>query len=201
LGVRVHLLTRFDILEDDMPEIETERLLIRKFNADDLVDLCPIYGDPDVMRYISGHPLSREEIADWMRVWDEQWERFGFGWFGLELKETRELIGHCGLQFIHNSGDVEIAYGLAKRFWGSGLASEAARAGLRYGFEEVKLDRIWALSEPPNVASQNVMRKIGMRFEKVAYYKDPYYEGDVVYYSLRRADYKPCDSAYLLRMQ
>lgn len=182
-----------------MPEIETERLRIRRFTPDDLDVLCSIYGDPDVMRYISGHPLSRQEVEEWMQTWAEQWDKLGFGWWGVELKEGGELIGHCALQFIHNSRDVELAYGLAKHWWGKGLAAEAARAALRYGFEELSLDRIYALSEPPNVASQGVMKKIGMRFDKVAYYKDAYYEGDVVYYILLRDEYKPDGCAYLLR--
>jgi RimJ/RimL family protein N-acetyltransferase len=181
-----------------MPEIETERLRIRMFTPDDLDDLCSIYGDPDVMRYISGHALSRKEAEDWMRAWREQWDKLGYGMWGLELKDSGELIGHCGLQFIQNTSDTEIAYGLAKRWWGNGLAPEAARAVLKYGFEELSLDRIYALSEPPNIASQSVMRKIGMRFEKVAYYKDSYYEGDVVYYVLSRDEYKPDGRTYLL---
>jgi len=184
-----------------MPEIETERLRIRMFTPDDLDVLCSIYGDPDVMRYLSGHPLSREEVEDWMRSWADQWNNLGFGWWGLELKSSGELIGHCGLQFIHNTRDIEIAYALAKSWWGKGLAPEAARAGLRYGFEVLNFDRIYALSEPPNIASQNVMKKIGMKFDKVAYYKDDYYEGDVVYYTLSRDEYEPDGSAYLLRSE
>lgn len=169
------------------------------FRPDDLDDLCLIYSDTDVMRYLSGHPLSREETAEWMLHWSAQWERHGFGWWGLERKEGGELIGHCGLQFIHTTSEVEIAYALAKQWWGGGLASEAARTGLRYGFEELKLDRIWALAEPPNVASQNVMRKIGMRFEKTASYKDAYYEGSMVYYVMSREEFQADGGTYLLQ--
>jgi RimJ/RimL family protein N-acetyltransferase len=184
-----------------MPEIETDRLRIRMFSPNDLDDLCLIYRDPDVMRYLSGPPLSREEVAEWMLHWADQWEKHGFGWWGLELKENGELIGHCGLQFIHDSSEVEIAYALAKQWWGKGLASEAALAGLRYGFEELKLDRIWALAEPPNIASQNVMRRIGMRFDKTASYKDYYYEGAMTYYVISREEYQPGGNTYLLRRE
>ncbi|MEK6321261.1 MAG: GNAT family N-acetyltransferase [Acidobacteriota bacterium] len=182
-----------------MPEIETARLLLRMFTADDLDDLSLIYADAEVMKYLSGHPLTREETASWLNYFPAGWEQYGFGWWGVIFKERGELIGHGGLQFIHVTPEVEVTYGLAREYWGMGLASEAARACLRYGFEELKLDRIYALADPPNVASHRVMARVGMTYEKTEYYKDDHYDGDLVYYAISRDEHRPDGSQYSLR--
>ena len=169
------------------------------FTAADLNDLSRIYADADVMKYLSGHPLTREETASWLNYFLAGWEQYGFGWWALTLKERGELIGHCGLQFIHVTPDVEVTYGLDKACWRTGLASEAARGCLRYGFEELKLDRIYALADPGNVRSHRVMERVGMSYDKTEYYKDSFYEGDLIYYSVSRDQYRPDGSPYNLR--
>lgn len=115
------------------------------------------------------------------------------------LKESGELIGHCGLQFIHVTPEVEVTYGLAKAYWRMRLASEAARACLRYGFAQLKLDRIYALADPGNIGSHRVMERVGMRYDKTEYYKDDLYEGDLIYYAISREEYEPDGSGYSLR--
>jgi RimJ/RimL family protein N-acetyltransferase len=182
-----------------MPEIETSRLLLRMFSQDDLGDLSRIYADADVMRYLSGHPLTRDETAGWLKYFLDGWENYGFGWWAVVLKESGELIGHCGLQFIHVTPEIEATYGLAKEYWRMGLASEAARACLRYGFEQLEIDRIYALADPGNIASHRVMERVGMKYDKTEYYKDALYEGDLIYYVISREEHQPDGSAYSLR--
>ncbi|MFY9571222.1 MAG: GNAT family N-acetyltransferase [Blastocatellia bacterium] len=182
-----------------MPEIETARLLLRMFTPDDLDDLSRIYADAEVMKYLSGHPLTREQTAGWLDYFLSGWEQYGFGWWAVVSKESGELIGHCGLQFIHVTPEVEVTYGLAKGHWRLGLASEAGRACLRYGFEVLKLDRIYALADPGNVGSHRVMERIGMSYDKTEYYKDDLYEGDLVYYAMSRDKYHRDGSEYSLR--
>jgi RimJ/RimL family protein N-acetyltransferase len=169
------------------------------FRPDDLDDLALIYADADVMQFLSGHPLTRDETAGWLTYLLAGWENFGFGWWAVVLKESGKLIGHCGLQFIHVTPEVEVTYGLAKPYWRKGLASEAARACLRYGFEELKLERIYALADPGNTHSHRVMGRVGMSYDKTEYYKDDLYEGDLVYYVIRREDRRSDDSVYELR--
>lgn len=182
-----------------MPEIETARLLLRMFSQDDLDDLSRIYADADVMKYLSGHSLTREETSGWLKYFLDGWENYGFGWWAVVLKESGELIGHCGLQFIHVTPEVEVTYGLAKTYWRVGLASEAARACLRYGFEDLKLDRIYALADPGNIGSHRVMERVGMKYDKTEYYKDDLYEGDLIYYVMASRDYQVDGSPYCLR--
>jgi|SRR5215471_1138616 len=182
-----------------MPEIETDRLLLRMFTPGDLDNLSLIYADADVMQFLSGHPLTRDETAGWLNYFLAGWENFGFGWWAVVLKDSGDLIGHCGLQFIHITPEVEVTYGLSKAYWRKGLASEIARACLRYGFETLSLDRIYALADPGNTASHNVMKRVGMKYDKTEYYKDDLYEGDLIYYVVFRRDHKIDDSRYEVR--
>ena len=169
------------------------------FSQADLDDLSVIYADADVMRFLSGNPLTREQTAGWLKYFLDGWENFGFGWWAVVLKENGMLIGHCGLQFIHVTPEVEVTYGLAKEYWRRGLASESARACLRYGFEELKLERIYALADPGNTGSHRVMERVGMSYDRTEYYKDDLYEGDLIYYVIAREDHRSDNSIYQLR--
>jgi ribosomal-protein-alanine N-acetyltransferase len=83
-------------------------------------------------------------------------------------KETGKFIGRCGLLpwTIDSQQEVEVAYTIAREYWGQGLATEAARAILNYGFEKLHLLRLICLIDPENIPSQRVAEKIGMRLEK-----------------------------------
>jgi ribosomal-protein-alanine N-acetyltransferase len=85
-------------------------------------------------------------------------------------KETGKFIGRCGLLpwTIEGQDEVEVAYTIAHDFWGQGLATEAARAILQYGFKKLGLPRLICLIDHENEASKRVAEKIGMKFEKEA---------------------------------
>lgn len=178
-----------------MPEIETARLRLRQFTLDDLDDLFRLYRDPEVMKYISGRARTRDETeASLFRI-IKQWEH-GFGMWAVVHKTQRKMvIGRCGLGFLDNTPEVELGYAFAKPYWGMGIATEATFASLKYGFEQAKLDRIVAIARPENIASQRVMQKVGMKYEKDAHF----YNLDVVYYALSRSAWQPDDFLYILR--
>jgi RimJ/RimL family protein N-acetyltransferase len=88
------------------------------------------------------------------------------------------------LQFVAGTKEIEVGFRLAKQYWGQELATEAARAVLRHGFEVLCLERIIGLAHPANVASQRVLHKSGLKHEKNAYY----YEHLVRYYAIERTD-------------
>ena len=85
-------------------------------------------------------------------------------------KETGRFIGRCGLLpwTIDGKDEVEVAFTIAREYWGQGLATEAARAILQHGLEGLNLSRLICLIELENIASQRVAEKIGMRFEREA---------------------------------
>ena len=167
-----------------MKEIETDRLLLRQFTMGDLDELSPIFGDPEVVRYLgSGKPAKREETEHALHTIIRHWERNGFGRWAVIFKRTRELIGYGGLRCFH--GTPELVYLLAQRYWGIGLATEIAMTSLKYGFDEQHFERIIALASLANTASQRVLEKVGMSFEKT----DHIYDMDIACYSISSAAY------------
>ena len=166
--------------------IETPRLTLRPFKRDDLDALAALNADPDVMRYIGdGKPQSRAQTEMRINAILDHWEQHGFGLCAVVDRATRAFIGFCGLQYLDNTSEIEVGYRLAKRFWGMGLATEAAGATLRYGFEELGLDRIVAVVHPENVTSQWVVQKIGLRYVKDA----RFYNSDVEYHAITREEF------------
>jgi RimJ/RimL family protein N-acetyltransferase len=174
--------------------IETERLLLCMFRPEDLDDLAGLFRDPDVLKYVGdGKPVNREEADKALKSIIKHWETHGFGRWVVLDKKTHDFIGFGGLRSLF--GTPEVAYHLAKAHWGKGLATELARASLRFGFEDRRFDRIVAIAKPENAASIHVMEKLGMRFEMNA----SYYNIDVVQYAINRKDFKLDGSPYFLR--
>ncbi len=171
-----------------MPEIETTRLRLRHLTLDDLDDLFRIYSNPEVMKYIGKGARTKDETLAALIKMSEHWQH-GFGMWATVHKDSGSMIGRCGLCFLDNTPEVELGYTIDKPYWNQGLATEASLAILKYGFEQVGLDRIVAIARPQNIASQRVMQKVGMKYEKNAHY----YNSDVVYYALSRADYDARD--------
>ncbi len=128
------------------------------------------------MRYITGgRPLSDEEIDEFIQRQIHGLERNGFCLWRLLWKQQAErLIGFCGLQpwrdrpglEIGYHGVIEIGWWLARDCWGKGLATEAARAVLRFGFDQAGLEKIIAVTHRDNKASQRVAGRIGLTFER-----------------------------------
>jgi ribosomal-protein-alanine N-acetyltransferase len=181
-----------------IPTIETERLTLREFDPQDVNRLAAILSDPEVMRYMpGGEARSREQSEAAWRSIVVHWERYGFGWWAVVCKADANIIGWCGLAMIDEppeTVDVEVAYLLARPYWGRGIATEGAHASLRYGFEELDLDRIIALAFPENVASRRVMEKNGLVYEKVVHL----WGLDLVQYAIARDAFRPTGAAYTL---
>jgi RimJ/RimL family protein N-acetyltransferase len=167
--------------------IETARLILRPLKLDDLDALAPLNADPDVMRYIGdGKPQSRAQTQMRIHAIFDHWEQHGFGLCAVVDRAARTFIGFCGLQYLDNTSEIEVGYRLAKRFWGMGLATEGAGATLRYGFDELGLDRIVAVVHPENVASQWVIQKIGLKYLKDA----RFYNSELEYYVVTREEFE-----------
>ena len=187
--------------------LETPRVTLRQFEADDLDAIAAIKSDPEVMRYIgTGEPATREQVKAmldrWISnatyAWDEKTlqlvpqlyraveRKAQFSTWAMILKSTGELAGRCGLAAWNLDGalEVEVGYVLARQFWGKGLATEAALASRDYGFDRLGFDRLIALIQPGNVGSQNVARKLGMRAERNFNLRGT----DCIIFSMTRAD-------------
>lgn len=179
-----------------MREIQTERLRIRTLKHDDLRSISLLMGNAAVMRYLR-KPFSAKQSREFLEQFIPLRGTLDFGWWALTLNEDERLIGLCGLGWIEiaQRQEVELAYILSKPFWGSGMATEAARACLRYGFEQLSVERILAVTRFTNVAGRRVAEKVGMKFagtERIA-------NRQYLYYLMRHEDFRPDNSIYLLK--
>jgi RimJ/RimL family protein N-acetyltransferase len=124
-----------------------------------------ITSDPRVMEYFPA-PLSREESDALIARIEAHQQQHGFTFFAAEVRATSQLIGFIGMVYTPFEARftpcVEIGWRLAAEFWGQGLATEGARAVLQFGFDELKLAEIVALTVPANRRSRRVMEKLGM---------------------------------------
>lgn len=180
---------------ESFDELETERLRLRMFSPGDSFHLSAITRDPEVMRFIGeGRPISKEETAANLESIISAFRHRGFGRWAVVYKETGRLIGYCGFSANVAVAGVELAYLLARPFWGRGLATEAARACLRYAFEELRLPSVSALTRPGNQRSRRVMEHLGMKFLR----ETVFLSYDCVHYSIDRDEFKPDDSTYIL---
>jgi [ribosomal protein S5]-alanine N-acetyltransferase len=168
--------------------IETKRLILRQFTPADAADNYRIYTDPENMKFMGRQPDSVEFERDHIRKHiTNYYEKYGFGLWAVVLKENNHLIGRCGFlyQQIEDARETEITYLIDKHFWGKGLATEAAREIVRFGFEKYKFPRIVAVINPKNLASIRVAEKIGMEYERNVNFKD---FGKVAMYILEARD-------------
>lgn len=147
-------------------EFRTERLLLRRWRPEDREAFAALNADPVVMEHFPA-TLSRQEsdkVAD--RIAENFADR-GFGLWAVEIPAVAPFIGFVGLSVPRYvtpfTPCVEIGWRLARAWWGAGYASEAARAALRQGFEKLGLAEIVSFTAIPNVRSQAVMQRIGMR--------------------------------------
>jgi RimJ/RimL family protein N-acetyltransferase len=147
-------------------ELETARLKLRRWRDADRAPFAALNADPAVMEFFPA-PQSREASDASIDAWQAQLESRGWSNWAVELVESGEFIGFVGLsvprRVLPCSPCVEVGWRLARRFWGRGLASEAARAALGAGFERIGLTEIVSFTALGNLRSRAVMERIGMQ--------------------------------------
>lgn len=153
--------------------METERLILRELELDDLDPLAAILGDADGMRFYP-HPFARAETRDWILRNRTRYAEDGHGLWAVVLKADWELVGDCGLtiQTVEGVPELEIGYHIQRAKWRRGLATEAAFACRDFAFSVLGGDRLISISSQGNIASQGVAKNLGMTFEKNVVSKD-----------------------------
>ena len=172
--------------------LTTDRLLLTPWQSGDWADFHHIAADPEVMRYITGGaPWSKEQAREFVERQVIHYLRHGFCRWKAVSKEVGRLVGFCGAELIVLEGlaEVEIGWWLARHAWGRGLETEAASSALEDCLGRVGLRRVVSIAHPDNAASRRVMEKIGMAFERDAWYNG----APVVVYGVRSsgADLSP----------
>lgn len=148
--------------------IETERLVLRRWQARDRAPFAALNADPEVRRFFPGIASRAESDASIERM-EAAWKRDGFGFAAAERRGDGAFVGMVGLStvaFPPLEGAVEIGWRLARAHWGHGYATEAARAWLAHGFETLELGEIVAFTVPANAPSRAVMARLGMRRDR-----------------------------------
>lgn len=147
--------------------LTTDRLRLRRWNAEDVDPYAQLCADPEVMRWIgSGAVRNRDECVAAIENFERFWDENGFGLFAVELLENQRLIGFTGLavpDFLPEvMPTIEIGWRLARDAWGHGYATEAARTCLDFGFNERGIDRVVSIHQVGNESSGRIMERIGM---------------------------------------
>lgn len=156
--------------------IETERLLLRQWSDEDIGPFADMNADPVVMEYFPS-VLTRSEseavLATNRATIDEQ----GWGLWAVQVQASGEFIGFTGLWAVkfraHFFPAVEVGWRLAGQHWGNGYATEAARAALAHGFDNLGLDEIVSFTAVDNVRSRRVMEKLAMTHDPAEDFDHP----------------------------
>ena len=156
--------------------LKTARLILRKWCEADLEPYYHINQDLKVIEFLRG-AMTRKECADFIAETNRRIDKWGFGLWAVELKETQELIGFVGLNIpdfaAHFMPAVEIGWRLGSKYWGEGYATEAASTVLKAGFEKFNLKEIVSFTALQNLKSQAVMKKIGLKYDPQGEFNHP----------------------------
>lgn len=180
-----------------MPELLTERLLLRRWQTSDRAPFAALNSDPEVMRYFPA-PLTRQASDRLADVIEGDLERRGWGLWALERRETGEFLGFTGLTRPPFEASftpaVEIGWRLARSAWGRGFATEAARAATAFAFERIGLDELVAYTAEGNARSRAVMGRLGMRHDPADDFDHPHVHSPAlrrhVVYRLRASEWR-----------
>ena len=148
--------------------VETERLVLRRFTADDLELLVELDSDPEVKRYIDGGvAVERQDLAAMLSAWVDDYDRHdGYGFWAAVEKASGVFLGWFHLRPGKTAGPLEpeLGYRLRREAWGRGYATEGSRALVDKAFGELGAERVDASTMTVNTASRRVMEKVGLRY-------------------------------------
>lgn len=149
-----------------MVYVETERLVLRDWQKEDLTTFVRMNQDPRVMEYFL-KPLTVDESRNFYERIQKEIEKYGYGLFAVEVKISGEFIGYIGLHHTAFEADfcpcVEIGWRLCAEAWGKGYATEGAMACLDYAFGSLQVPELYSFTSLSNRRSERVMQKIGMQ--------------------------------------
>ncbi|NUO01494.1 MAG: GNAT family N-acetyltransferase [Saprospiraceae bacterium] len=160
--------------------LETERLVLREFEVADAPFYYELNADPEVLRYTGDDPFPTLESAVKFLENYDHYAKYGFGRWTVLLRETGELLGWCGLKYLEDVEEVDLGYRFMQKYWRKGYATEAGKACIKYGLEDLKLPFIVGRAMKGNIGSIRVLENCGM-----TWWKDFFMEGHPsVYYRI-----------------
>ena len=164
--------------------LQIDGYTMRPLHVSDLDTLAAIWADAEVTRFLPsrGLPIPKADVEKSLTSFIYHWKAKQYGIWAIEKNTSSEMLGYCGLRYLNELDEVEILYGLAKPYWGKGIATQATKAAISYGFNVANLDRVIAMALPDNQASIKVIQKADLHYEKQIHIFDL----DGLYYSIVR---------------
>ena len=156
-----------------IPEsLETERLYLRMFQESDFHGLHEYYGDPECTKYTSRRPLKDFETWQKLAALIGHWQLRNYGSYAIELKADHSVMGIAGMDYPYEWPEPEIQWGLSRKYWGKGYASEAVRAVKKMTTEFVPDISLISLIHPENSNSMNLAKAVGAHFEREYFFRN-----------------------------
>ena len=144
-----------------IPQLQTDRLLLRGLRQEDLDAYARFMADPEVTRYMVGDPLTRTDAWRSLAVMIGHWALRGYGMWAVERKSDGAFVGRVGLWNPEGWPGLEVGWTLGREFWGQGYATEAARAAMDFAFLTQGISRLLSVIDSRNRASQRVAERLG----------------------------------------
>jgi RimJ/RimL family protein N-acetyltransferase len=145
--------------------LQTPHLLLRPWALEDADAWFNILQEDGILRYFPNQtPPSREKAEPYITHHLTHWRTRGYGHWAVVTRPDGQVVGWCGLEYLTDLDETEVAYLLSKRVWGRGYATEAARAAVQFGFGSTGLEKIIGLVHPENLGSVHVLEKCGLNF-------------------------------------
>jgi RimJ/RimL family protein N-acetyltransferase len=149
----------------DIPDLETDRLLLREWRESDLDAYARMCADEEFARYF-GDPLDRDDAWRQLALYVGHWELRGFGLWAVEEKASGAFVGRVGLYQPEGWPGLEVGWGFDPAVWGRGYATESGRASLDYAWSVLGADRVISIIDPDNARSIAVAERLGETFER-----------------------------------
>ena len=176
-----------------LPTIELKRIVLRPFTLDDAKVVQELAGDKEVAKTTLNvpHPYEDGMAEEWIKKHEKEFKNGNLVTLAITHKKEGYLIGTINIKLNQKFENGELGYWVGKKYWNNGYCTEAAKGMLKYGFGELKLNRIYAAHLKKNPASGEVMKKVGMKYEGVLreYVKKWGEFEDLVYYGILKKEY------------
>ena len=177
-----------------IPRLETERLILRGLTQDDFEPLAAMLADPEVTRFIASAPMTPDQAWRSLAASLGHWQLRGYGAWAVERKLDGAFMGRVGMLNPEGWPGLEIGWTLARPHWGSGYASEAAAAAMRYAFLTQSVERLISCIDKDNIASQKVAARLGETRGQTRTLTADGESFDVEIWSIARAEWKKRDA-------
>lgn len=179
------------------PTIETEHLILRAFRPEDAdAYYKAILSDPVALRALpTGRPVPQQRTRSILDSYIDHWDEYGYGLWAVVYREDDTLIGHCGLQKLGNTENIEFTYAITYAYVSGNLPMQAGHAALRYAFGTLRIPEVFAVILPENGAARRVYSRLGMRPGPTLHV----YEQRLSSYSILQGDFYPDESHYVIK--